>query len=118
MTGQQYEKFKAAIEEKGYKLRNVRGTIHNEHFYYYKGFDYNMEADEWGYQIIFLVWDWSEYPSMIANADHFGVEPLIITDSHEWPRIDLQLTNDNFDVDKVEQYFHDFYYNFVLTHGL
>ena len=120
MTEEQYELFKTIVEKKGYKLRNVPRTIHNEHFYYYKGFAYT-EIDgekEAGYQIIFLVWDHRQY--MLGQVDDYnmGVTPLILTDSHEWPRIDLEITAHNFDVDKVEEYAHDFYFNFVLTHGL
>lgn len=120
MTQEQYDQFKAKVEEKGYKLRNVPRTIHNEHFYYYKGFAYtDIDGEhEAGYQIIFLAWDFRPYRDSQPEDHEWGVTPLILTDSHEWPRIDLELTATDFDVDKLEQYAHDFYFNFVLVHGL
>ena len=120
MTQEQYDLFKATVEEKGYKLHNVPRTIHNEDFYYYKGFAYSEkdEEKEAGYQVLFLVWDFTNYRDCQPEDYCWGVTPLILTDSHEWPRIDLEITAQNFDVDKVEEYAHDFYFNFVLTHGL
>ncbi len=120
MTEEQYHKFKATIEKKGYGLHNVPRTIHNENFYYYKGFSYtDVDGERYpGYQIIFLVWDFREYRYCQPENYCWGVTPLILTESHEWSRIDLELTAQNFDVDKIEEYAKDFYFNFVLTHGL
>ena len=119
MTQQQYEQFKAVVEKKGYKLCNVPNTIHNEHFYYYKGFAYlDGEDAQAGYQVIFLVYDFNRNFANIPDDYEWGVNPLILTDSHDWPRIDLEITVNDFDVDKLEQYAHDFYYNFVLIHGV
>lgn len=114
MTKEQYETFKTIVEKKGYKLSNARGTIHSEHFYYYKGFAYPDEEDAHpGYQIIFLVWDHSEYIREGLDDYIFGVSPLILTSSDEWQRIDLQITEQNFDVDKVEDFACVFYHSFI-----
>jgi hypothetical protein len=114
MTKEQYETFKATIEEKGYKSYNVKGTIHNEDNYFYKGFAYSDEEDaEPGYQIIFLVWNHSEYMQEGLDDYIFGVSPLILTSNDEWPRIDLQITKNNFDVDKVEDFACAFYHSFI-----
>lgn len=120
MTQEQFEQFKTTVEAKGYRLHNIPRSITNEDFYYSKGFA-NTE-DEYGeripgYQILFLVWDFRKY-EQVPEHDERGITPLIITESHEWSRIDLEITQQNFDVDKVEQYAHDFYYDFVLVHGL
>ena len=120
MTQEQYEHFREIVEKKGYTLCNKPNTIHNEHFYYYKGFAYTNVGGERepGYQIFFLVWNHRDFYLSQPECYNMGVTPLILTDSHEWPRIDLEITVQNFDVDALEQYAHDFYHNFVLTHGL
>lgn len=119
MKQKDYDKFKATLEAKGYKLVDVPRTISNENFYYYKGFAYteNEESGERtpGYLVIFLVWDWRTYDYI---PDDWGVTPLIITESHDWSRIDLKITDQNPDVAKFEQYAHDFYFKFVIVHGL
>jgi hypothetical protein len=116
MTQEQYETFKAAVEKKGYKLHKVPRTIHNEHFYYYKGFAYpDKEDTQAGYQIIFLVWDFRPFRDGQSEDYEWGVTPLILTENHDWPRIDLEITVNDFNVDKLEKYASDFY-NFVLTH--
>ena len=120
MTQRQYEQFLKTIEKKGYTLCNAPKTISNESFYYYKGFAYTDDENGnrlVGYQVIFLVWDFRELPN-VPDYDAWGVTPLILTESHEWSRIDLEITEQNFDVEKVEQFAHDFYYNFLLVHGL
>ena len=121
MTEEQYKHFKQTIEDKGYKLVNHPNTIHNESFYYYKGFAYTEDEDGEctpGYQIIFLVWE-RFHMTHIPNMDAYGVTPLILTNNHEWERIDLEITDDKVnDVDSVEQFAHDFYYKFLLVHGL
>ena len=48
-----------------------------------------------------------------------GITPLILTQNHEWERIDLEITDDKvIDVDFVEHFAHDFYFNFLLIHDL
>ena len=119
MTVEQYDQFREVIRKKGYKQYNHPGTIHNESWYFYKGFAYTEDEESGertpGYQVFFLVWDWRTYDYI---PDDWGVTPLIITDSHDWSRIDLQITDQNIDVEKFEQYAHDFYFNFVIIHGL
>ena len=46
MNEQQYNRFKAVIEARGYKLCNVPGTIQNESYYYYKGFEYSEDVED------------------------------------------------------------------------
>ena len=120
MTQKQYEQFKATLGAKGYTLCNVPRTISNESFYFYKGFAHTEDENgnrSPGYQVIFLVWDLRKYDSL-PKYDTWGVTPMVLTDSHDWSRIDLQITDRNIDVDKFENYAHDFYFNFVLVHGL
>ena len=119
MTDEQYQHFKKVVEDKGYKLWNVPRSIHSESFYYYKGFAHYVNEDEKqpGYQVIFLVYEFG-HQTGAPEAYDWGVTPLVLTESHEWSRIDLEITEQNFDVDKVEQFAHDFYFNFLLTHGL
>ena len=115
MTTEQYNHFVEVMEKRGYKLYKRKATIQREDFYYYKGFAYDENGNV-GYSLLFLVYDFG----YIANPEEYewGVMPFVITESHEWPRIDLEITDNNFDVEKVEEYAHDFYFNFVLTHGL
>lgn len=120
MTQEQYEHFKRSVVGKGYNLYNTSKCIQSEDFYYLKSFAYT--EDEYGdkipgYKILFLVYDFRKYDN-VPESDVWAVTPLILTDSHDWSRIDLQITEQNFDVDKVEQYAHDFYYDFVLVNGL
>ena len=115
MTLEQYERFKTVINIKGYRLSNVKGTIQNEHFYFHKGFAYKGELP--GYQILFLVWDYKDAADM-PDDYRMAVTPLILTESKEWPRIDLSITITNFDVDKIEEYARDFYYHFNMLRGL
>ena len=121
MTDEQYQHFKKVVEDKGYKLVDVPRTISNENFYYYKGFSYTEDEGSGertpGYQVIFLVWDFRKY-EQVPDCDEWGITPMVLTESHEWSRIDLQITEQNFDVDKVEQFAHDFYFHFLLVHGL
>ena len=114
MTLEQYEKFASIVEHKGYRLSNVKGTIQNEHFYFHKGFAYNGEHP--GYQVLFLVWDYRDAADM-PDDYRMAVTPLILTESKDWPRIDLSITITNFDVDKIEEYAKDFYYHFNLLRG-
>ena len=105
MNEQQYNRFKAVIEARGYKLCNVPGTIQNESYYYYKGFEYSESVEDPtpGYQIIFLVWDRRNYPdTTLPDGDIMGVTPIILTQSDTWPRIDIELTKQNFAVSSVE----------------
>lgn len=121
MTVEQYDNFRVVIEEKGYQQRNAKGTIQSEDWYFYKGFAYPDKEDaQAGYQIIFLVYDrrFAVQRAELPKGYTMGVVPLILTDNHEWSRIDLTITEQNFDVDKVEEFAHDFYYKFLLTHGL
>jgi hypothetical protein len=102
----------AVIEARGYKLCNVPGTIQNESYYYYKGFEYpeNLEDAEPGYQIIFLVWDRRNYPdSTLPDEYTMGVTPLILTSNYMWPRIDIQMTKQNFAVSSVELFAKNIY---------
>lgn len=120
MTQQQYDNFKQTVEANGYKLCNHAKTISNENFYYYKGFAYTEDENgkrSSGYQVLFLVWDFRMYEHVPENYE-WGVTPMVLTDSHDWSRIDLMITEQNFDVEKVEHYAHDFYFNFVLVHGV
>lgn len=67
--------------------------------------------------MLFLVWDFRQFDA-VPECDEWGVTPMVVTESHDWSRIDLQITDRNIDVEKFEQYAYDFYFNFVLIHGL
>ena len=116
MTKTQYKAFVKSAEKNGYSLVNRKSNIQNEDFYYYKGFAYDDKGRP-GYQILFLVWDREPFHDLPAHYA-VGVSPMIITESHDWSRIDLQITESNFDIKKVEDYAHNFYFNFVLVNGL
>lgn len=124
MTVEQYDQFREVIKEKGYKQCNYPNTIHNESWYFYKGFAYIEDEcgdHSPGYQVIFLVYDRRNHRVEIPLPDNYtmGVTPLILTQNHEWERIDLEITDNNpLDVDCVEQFAHDLYYQFLLTHNL
>lgn len=124
MTVEQYDQFREVIRKKGYKQYNHPGTIHNESWYFYKGFDYTEDDDgesSPGYQVIFLVWDYRNHRVEIPMPQELtmGITPLILTSNHEYERIDLEITDDKvMDVDSVEQFAHDFYFNFLLIHNL
>ena len=124
MTVEQYDQFREVIRQKGYKQYNHPGTIHNESWYFYKGFahteDENGERSP-GYQVIFLVWDHRNHrvETPLPQDMTMGITPLILTQNHEWERIDLEITDDKvIDVDFVEHFAHDFYFNFLLIHDL
>lgn len=109
MTARQFRKFEKEMEKLGYKLYKRARTIQNESFYYCKGFCYDWRKDDHdpGYQILFLVYDWSNIPG--NNGDVYGVTPLVITSSDLWPRIDLELTVQKIDVVKFEKFASDFF---------
>ena len=115
MNKEQYKSFKKAAEDKGYKLWNVANSIQRESFYYYKGFAYQDSGERRAqYRVLFLVYDFTSN-SCVPENDSFGVTPLVITESGQWPRIDLELTKDNFDIKDVEDYAKEFY-NFVTDY--
>lgn len=124
MTEEQYDQFREVIRKKGYKQYNHPGTIHNESWYFYKGFAHTEDEDgeqSPGYQVIFLIWDHRNHrvETPVPEDLTMGITPLILTQSHEWERIDLEITDDKLtNVDSVEQFAHDFYFNFLLIHNL
>ena len=124
MTVEQYDQFREVIRKKGYKQYNHPCTIQNESWYYYKGFAHTEDEDgerSPGYQVIFLVWDRRNHRVDIPVPDKntMGITPLILAQSHEWERIDLEITDDKLtNVDSVEQFAHDFYFNFLMIHNL
>ena len=68
-----------------------------------------------------MVWDHRNHrvETPVPQDLQMGITPLILTQNHEWERIDLEITDDNvIDVDFVEHFAHDFYFNFLLIHDL
>lgn len=113
MTQKEFEQFEKIIKTKGYQ-RKEDGILNDGKPYYSKGFGDPKDDSQPFYQVVFNIKDYSSINRML-------VIPLILADSHEWASIEINVLEEdagNVNVDKVEKFAHDFYFDFVLVHGL
>lgn len=102
MTGKEYNEFEELLSSHGY--RKYKGSITNEDYYWCKGFEYKVDEYEEknpSYQVIFSVWDYRDKPHLrVPDFDKVGVEARVIMSCNG--RIDLELTQEKFDIADIE----------------
>lgn len=109
MTSQEYELFEEKLNTNEYQ--KYTGAVVNEDYYWCKGFEY--QVDKYGYkspayQVIFSVWDYRNKPHLrVPDFSKVGVCAKVIISRNG--RIDLELTQDEFDIKDIEIKAHLFY---------
>ena len=101
MTRQQFESFESKLKEAGYK--RYQGPITNNDFYFAKGFAYyyDEDGDRYpSYQIIYSVWDYTNYP-IVPDNDKFGIEPRIMLHVSD-QRTDLIFVREDCEIEEIE----------------
>lgn len=110
MTSQEYEQFEEQLKSNGYR-KYTSAVIINEDYYWCKGCEY--QVDDYGdkypaYQIAYSVWDYRDKPHLHVSEQHkVGVAARVIVSGNG--RIDLELTQDEFDIKDVELKAHSFF---------
>ena len=109
MTIKEYIDFAELLKADGYRKYN--GAIVNEDYYWCRGFEY--QVDEYGdrspaYQVLFSVWDYRDKPQLrMTDFDKVGVCARVIMSGNG--RIDLELTQNEFDIKDIETKAQSFY---------
>ena len=113
MTQKEFEQFEKIIKTKGYQ-RKKNEFVNGVEPYYWKCFGNSEDDSQPSYIVRFLIKNHSSINQ--------GLEiPMICADSHEWASIEMNVLEEDagkVNIDKVEKFAHDFYFNFVLVHGL
>lgn len=100
MTIEQFKEFEIKLKEAGY--RRYEGPITNNDYYYAKGFEYYEDEDGEKYpryQVIYSVWDYTNYPQVSAS-NKIGINARVII--HGNNRTDLVLTRSEFNIENIE----------------
>lgn len=124
MKKQDFEKLKESLEKRGYKIYNQK--LHHEDYMLCKGFhkkDNKWDDDRSGYQIMLLIYDysehkeyWSRLPENMRN--YVGIQVEIGVSRIVDERIDLTLMwGDNTDIEEIERAAERFY-SWVITEWL
>lgn len=107
MTTKEAKDLESLLESKGYKYYN-QCLSSNEDYAYGKSFD--ITYDEYGernigYQVLFRFWDWRQYGK--AGLCEFGLNVIVLASQEH--RSDLVFTQEEYDIDKIEQIAEGFY---------
>lgn len=109
MTNKEYNEFEELLSSHGY--RKYKGSIINEDYYWCKGFEYKVDEYEEknpSYQVIFSVWDYRCKAHLrVPDFDKVGLCARVIMSGEG--RIDLELTQDKFDIADIEMKASSFY---------
>lgn len=109
MTTQQFNVLEGLLQEKGYKF--YKGHLTSEDFYYYKTFgkgDNPYEEGRSNYQILFRVWDWTQYERYLKDHD-YGVDVTIMVSRTTDERVELELSHDGQPISYFENKAESFY---------
>ena len=109
MTTQQFYVLEGLLQEKGYKFYN--GHLTSEDFYYYKPFgkgDNLYEEGRSNYQILFRVWDWTQYAHRPKDND-YGIDVTIMASRTADERAELELLYDGQPISYFENKAESFY---------
>ena len=109
MTTQQFNVLEGLLQEKGYKI--YKGHLTSEDFYYYKHFgkrDNLYEEGRSNYQILFRVWDWTEYDHRRKDND-YGIDVTIMVSRTADERVELELPHEGNPISYFENKAESFY---------
>ncbi len=107
MTTKEVKDLESLLESKGYKHYDKHLTS-SEDYAYCKSFD--ITYDEYGdrnvgYQVAFRFWDWRKYGK--TGLCEFGLDVIVLASQEH--RSDLVFTQEEYDIEKIEQIAEGFY---------
>lgn len=109
MTIKEYIDFAELLKDNGYRKYN--GAVINEDYYWCRGFEYQVDEDgnrRPSYQVIYSVWDYRDKPHLrMPDFDKVGICARVIMSGNG--RIDLELTQNEFDIKDIETKAQSFY---------
>lgn len=109
MTTQQFNVLEGLLQEKGYRFN--KGRLTSENFYYYKTFgkgDNPYEEGRSNYQILFRVWDWTQYDHRRKDHD-YDVDVTILVSRTTNERVELELLHEGNPISYFENKAESFY---------
>ena len=96
-------KFENTLKENGYK--SIRGHLKTEDYGWWKSFGKDSE----GYQLAFLVYDFSKFPNYDSDYSYSIMNEFILNSNQFVSRVDMSISDEKMTFSEFEEFSYKFY---------